>query len=211
MSSLSIFKRAVLAVAVLGMAALGVRAEETADDEEIDEFEMSVTENLATPVIPGKSKALVSAFMQRLYQSFNSKEYTTNMLRNNEVIHVVMPCSTLFGANDIELKASGKTQLAAFRQVVANPTLYKVLVAVHTDNTGDEMYADSITEARATAIDQYMYELSGGVDTGVIPYGIGRDEQVTDNSTMEARSKNRRVEFYVVPTLALVDKLRTTK
>jgi outer membrane protein OmpA-like peptidoglycan-associated protein len=169
---------------------------------------MSVEENLAVPVIPSKSKGSVVTFMQILSKSLKSANLKVEPMRNDEVLHIVIPCSDLFAPNQIELKESGKTKLASLKSVVANPKLYKVLVAVHTDDTGDAEYADSITESRATSIDRCLFEVSGGIDTGVIPYGIGRDEPLTDNSSIELRAKNRRVEFYIIPTLALVEKLR---
>jgi outer membrane protein OmpA-like peptidoglycan-associated protein len=204
MKRLLTFKKILLVFALCCTTAF-VYADE---EEQLDELEMSVEENLAVPVIPTKSKATVVTFMQYLSKSLKSANLNVETMRNDEVLHIVMPCSDLFSPNAIELKESGKNKLSILKSVVANPKLYKVLVAVHTDNTGDNEYADSITEARATSIDQCLFEVSGGVDTGVIPYGLGRDEQLTDNSSIELRAKNRRVEFYIIPTLALVDKLR---
>jgi outer membrane protein OmpA-like peptidoglycan-associated protein len=206
MNRLSIFKKFLLAIA-LGSVTLYTYADSSNDDEPLDELEMSIDENLAVPVIPSKSKSTIVTFMQYLSKSLKAADLKVEPMRNDEVLHIVMPCSDLFAPNAIELKASGKEKLSTLKSVVANPKLYKVLVAVHTDDTGDAEYADSITESRATSIDRCLFEVSGGIDTGVIPYGLGRDEPLTDNSSIELRAKNRRVEFYIIPTLALVDKL----
>ncbi len=88
---------------------------------------------------------------------------------------------------------------------------YKVVVAVHSDNTGDEMYADRLTSDRANAIDEYYFHASGDKETGIIPYGLGSDEPVAPNSGRANREKNRRVEIYFVPTAELIEKIKRNK
>ena len=77
-------------------------------------------------------------------------------------------------------------------------------MAVYGDNTGDDMYADSITSARANAIDDYFWTLMGEAETNVIPYGMGKDNPRKPNDSMLNRYANRRVEIYVVPDWGLL-------
>ena len=42
-------------------------------------------------------------------------------------------------------------------------------------------------------------------EANVIPYGIGFDEPLFDNHSIVNRSRNRRIEIYIIPTQQLID------
>ena len=70
---------------------------------------------------------------------------------------------------------------------------------MHSDDTGDDAYSDALTEARANAVDDLLWQLADRRDTNVVIYGLGKDEPVNANDTRNRRRANRRVEFYIVP------------
>ena len=87
--------------------------------------------------------------------------------------------------------------------------LYKMLVAVHSDNTGSREYADALTESRVSAIADYLIQASGGNDDILlVPYAQGMDEPLTSNDRRENRRKNRRVEIYLIPDKPLFKRLK---
>lgn len=79
--------------------------------------------------------------------------------------------------------------------IKANPDL-KVRVEGHTDDTGPRDVNQRLSDARAASVRKYL------VDKGVSPQrlrsqGYGPDKPLINETTPEARAKNRRVEFVV--------------
>lgn len=171
---------------------------------EPDALEMSIEDNLETPAVPKKATTYVRTAMDQLRRSMLKKGYTATLLRNGEVLEITIPCSELFASCATELKPAGIKRLEGLGSLAADNDKYKLLIAAHSDNTGDEMYADSITAARANAIDDLLWQLSGRSDTNTVPYGLGSDEPLKPNTSRAGREANRRVEIYVVPDWGLL-------
>lgn len=175
-------------------AAASVASAQTADPADL-----SLEDNINTPAIERKRHAAAAEKAQKLSASLRRKGLRTATLRNGEVVLATMPCDTLFAANATDPKPEALVRLRALTEVVGQPGEYKVLVAVHSDDTGDDAYSDALTEARANAVDDLLWQLADRRDTNVVIYGLGKDEPVNANDTRNRRRANRRVEFYIVP------------
>ncbi len=76
-----------------------------------------------------------------------------------------------------------------------NPN-YLVEVQGHTDNLGDPAKNQTLSENRANAVREYL--ISKGIDPKrLTSNGYGQMRPVAENTTIEGRAKNRRVEFIV--------------
>lgn len=74
-----------------------------------------------------------------------------------------------------------------------NPTL-EIVVAGHTDNVGDRVANQTLSEKRALSVKQAL--IDKGIEVKRIQdVGYGQDKPIADNSTDENRAKNRRVEI----------------
>ena len=74
----------------------------------------------------------------------------------------------------------------------------RIQIAGHTDNAGQQDKNRSLSTERAEAVRQYLIEK--GVDgSRLTAVGFGPDKPVADNATPAGRSKNRRVEFTLLP------------
>lgn len=177
----------------------------TPDGETPDVLDMRLDENLATPEVPRKAQAYVTTAIDQLRRHIAKGGLSVKPMRNGEVLEIVIPCATLFAPGSLEVKPSAPRTLAPLTTVVREPRKYKVLVAVHSDDTGDTQYADSITAARANSIDDCLWQLANEKDTNVIPYGIGKDEPLGPNTSRNSREANRRVEIYIVPDRGLLE------
>lgn len=175
-----------------------------AQTDEVDVLELRLDDNIATPEVPKKAKPYVTTAMDHIRRHLNKNGLSAKSMRGGEVIEVNIPASTLFNACAVELKADASKTLQPLGVVVREPSKYKLLVAVHTDDTGDDVYADSISAARANAIDDYLWSMAGEIETNVIPYGIGKDEPLEKNTSHKGRAVNRRVEIYIVPDKGLL-------
>lgn len=181
---------------LLAFAAAALTCPRVAAVEPVD---MSLSENIAVPAVAKRSKEKVKSRMTSLRRELSKAGFTVTTLREGEVIMASVSADKLFAPNSIELKSSAGAVLDRLTTIVTSPGDYKILVAVHTDDTGDDIYADNITGDRANAIDDYLTRLSGRDSINLIPYGLGRDEPLVDNNSIKSRRTNRRVEIYIVP------------
>ena len=79
-----------------------------------------------------------------------------------------------------------------------NPQI-QVEIAGHTDSTGSEKAKMAISEKRALSVKKYLRDKYNISDDRMTVKGYGSSKPIADNSTMEGRSKNRRVEIRVIP------------
>ncbi|NWG04959.1 MAG: OmpA family protein [Syntrophaceae bacterium] len=75
----------------------------------------------------------------------------------------------------------------------------KVELGGHTDNVGSEKANQVLSEKRALSAKKYLQDKYNFPDNRLVIKGYGGTKPVADNKTQEGRSKNRRVEFKVIP------------
>lgn len=191
-------------------AAMAVASTVAAADN-FDPFSANIEENIATPAVDAKSSAAVASAMANLSRTLRSAGFAVDAVRKGEVVIVTIPCAALFAPNSVELMPDASKKLSPLIPYIKRTDNYKVIVAVHADNTGDDEYAERITADRANAIDDFYLKANDNADTGIIPYGLGADEPVAPNTGVANRAKNRRVEIYFVPTREFIDKAKKRK
>jgi outer membrane protein OmpA-like peptidoglycan-associated protein len=79
-----------------------------------------------------------------------------------------------------------------------NPQI-KVEIGGHTDAGGPDKVNQKISEKRALSAKKYIQDKFNIPDDRMIIKGYGKTRPIADNRTKEGRSKNRRVEFRVIP------------
>lgn len=171
---------------------------------EPDPFSADIEYNLKNPPVGRKHAEAVVQAMAALERAIAGTGLKASRVRSGEVVMVTIPCSTLFAPGKTDLKPGAGAVLSKLNSHIRSHEKYKVVIAVHADNTGDEEYADRLTSERTTAIDQYYCDTLGH-DVGIIPYGLGSDEPVAPNTGVRNRAANRRVEIYFIPTKEFID------
>lgn len=175
--------------------------------EPFDPFSANIEENIATPGVNPKAHGIVADAMSALTRMLRQAGYNAVGVRNGEVTMVTVAASDLFAPNSTALKSAAASRLSALIPYVRHTDRYKVIIAVHSDDTGDDTYAENITGDRANAVDDYFASHMGG-NSQIIPYGLGYDEPVAPNTGVSNRARNRRVEIYFVPTQEYINHLR---
>ena len=178
-------------------------------DENLDD--MSFIEMINSVPLDEKSAALIRKFQEREGRNrlhtrdYNSKNGSSvETFRNKEVLLVTIPASKLFGPNETELRHGADAMLAPLKRYLKDPDMYRVLMVMHTDNTGSEKYRDYITEERAASV--FDWFASQGVETKYLfPYAMGDEMPLVRNNSMENRDKNRRLEVYLMPGKKMLD------
>jgi len=74
-----------------------------------------------------------------------------------------------------------------------------VLVVGHTDSSGAAAYNMTLSERRANAVTNYFVQSKGLSSSRFTTTWFGEDQPIADNSTIDGRAKNRRVNVAIVP------------
>lgn len=118
--------------------------------------------------------------------------------RNKEVIVVTIPAANLFAPNETLLNDKAAEFLTPFKRYLRHPDNYRVLLVMHTDNTGSPQYREDITEERVESIFEWFYDQ--GCDTSYLfPYAMADDMPIRKNDSQDNRNANRRLEIFLMP------------
>lgn len=196
----------------LAVAAAGCLPAMAQKPEELEELSFA---EILNSVDPGKQVDLVRTFQEReasnvLLRNRNITEAngcTVDAIRNREVLVVTIPANKLFGPNQTELLESASRFLEPFKRYLKEPDMYRVLVVMHTDNTGSEAYRENLTVERAEAVADWFEK--SGVDTEYLfPFAMSDDIPLVPNDSFENRDRNRRLEIYLVPGEKMMEKAK---
>lgn len=217
---LKTFFKLLLIASLLAAPFLGVEAQaqkqkqitvqnENVRDDNLDD--MSFVEMINSVEIDGKSADLIRKFQDKEGRNrLHNREYNSNngctveTYRNKEVLLVTIPASKLFMPNETTLRQGAGALLSPIKRYLKDPDMYRVLMVMHTDNTGSEAYRDNITEERAEAVFDWFRDQH--VNTKYLfPYAYGDEMPLVENNTMENRSRNRRLEIYLMPGRRMVE------
>lgn len=174
--------------------------------KKIDIYELSLDQNLATPEIKNKLKDAVQDFQYKQAVELIKQNYEVELTRDNEVIIVTIPAERLFASNDTVLAATGPVALKPMLRYLKNPGFYKLLLVMHSDDTGSKAYTVRLTRSRVNAVYDW-FDANGDVDY-IVPYALGSNDPLNANDSMEKRRKNRRLEIYIVPNDVMLEQAK---
>lgn len=123
---------------------------------------------------------------------------TIENYRNKEVLLITIPARLLFAPNETLLNDKAATFLEPFKRYLKEPDTYRVLLVMHTDNTGSPAYRDEITEERVESIFEW-FENQGVNTTYLFPYAMSDEMPLFPNDSQTNRDQNRRLEIYLMP------------
>ncbi len=212
-SRLKTLFRRLLAAGMLGASCIPVFAE-TRSGERVPELDDLSFIEMLNSVDVDKTSDLIQKFQNKegktrlLNGKYNPKgECTVEAYRNKEVLLITIPASLLFAPNDSELKNGASDYLAPIRRYLRDPDMYRVMLVMHTDNTGSEAYRDTLTEHRVNAVFDW-FEKSGSDTSYLFSYALGDDMPLRPNDSMDNRARNRRLEVYLVPGEKMVEQAK---
>ena len=178
-----------------------------AREREVDIYELSLDENIETPEIKNDNQAdRIQEFQYDMAVAFKQSNYDVEIMRDDEVIVITIPASQLFEPNDTVLSKLGEAQLKPFLKMIKNPGFYKMLLVMHSDNTGSSEYTLNLTRQRVNNIFDW-FEENGSVDY-VVPYALGETDPVVDNNSVENRKRNRRLEIFLIPEKTMLQQAK---
>ena len=107
---------------------------------------------------------------------------------------LILPESIWKDARAANLASSAAAKLEPLAALLASNPDYQILIEAYTDNKGDEVTLQQLTQERARVLSDRFQ--SAGVDPARIQAnGMGASNPLASNTTLVGRSRNRRVEI----------------
>ncbi|MDE6479509.1 MAG: OmpA family protein [Muribaculaceae bacterium] len=130
--------------------------------------------------------------------------------RKKEVILITIPSSELFAPNSTDLSEGASKYLNPIKRYMKDPDMFRVLLVMHTDNTGSVQYRDNITADRVDAVTEW-FENQGADTSFTFSYAFGDEAPLVPNTSIENRDKNRRLEVFLMPGTKMLEAAKQGK
>lgn len=115
-----------------------------------------------------------------------------SVTRQGDQILLNMPNSITFDSSSSQLKPAGANALTGVAQVLKEYQDTRVNVVGHTDSTGGREMNMRLSQQRAESVGSALI-LQGVAQGRISMAGVGPDQPVASNETVEGRAQNRRV------------------
>lgn len=172
--------------------------------------EMTMEQALAEPEVPAKLNTFIKSYMKREALALQKAGYKVETMRKGEIVIATIPTDKLFAPNDTVLMKSAESLLKPFLPYFKVPNKFKVILAVHTDDTGSEDYLNALCEKRIIALYDYFDTHASNTDS-LIGYPIATNEPLNENNSRNNRAENRRLEIFIVPSTVLIEDSKPSK
>jgi len=116
--------------------------------------------------------------------------------RVGEGIALKFDSGLLFEFDSSTLQPNAKTNIYKLADILKKYPDSNILIAGHTDSDGTEQYNQSLSERRAQAVSDYT-KLQGVDPSRLSIIGLGENEPIATNETVEGKQLNRRVEIAI--------------
>lgn len=169
-------------------------------------------EELISSLDPGKyAQAVRDAQGKEAKRLINSvykpsDGFNVETYRQGEVIIITIPAGKLFEPNTSQLLPGADELLKPLKKyaMVSKPDYFRMLLVMHTDNTGSSEYTDALSLERVDEIFDEMEDL--GFDRSYIfPTAAGDTDPIRPNNSVDNRAANRRLEIYLIPGKGMIE------
>jgi outer membrane protein OmpA-like peptidoglycan-associated protein len=145
----------------------------------------------------GTAGAFIGRNMDKQAAEIKNTVPGAQVQREGEGIIVKFDSGILFDIDKSDMKAAAKTNIDQLAASLKNNPLTNILVVGHTDNTGTAAHNMDLSIRRAQAVKAYA--VAAGVSPSrLTTQGKGDTEPIADNTTLDGRTQNRRVEIVIV-------------
>ena len=128
---------------------------------------------------------------------------TVATARDGEVIVISIPAELLFEPNSPDLSDEASRILRQYTSLMRVHDLYRMVLAMHHDNSGSRQYAESLTQKRVNSV--YDWFATHTSPRFISYYACGNEMPAVDNNSILNRRFNRRLEIYLVPGEAMIE------
>jgi outer membrane protein OmpA-like peptidoglycan-associated protein len=146
--------------------------------------------------IGGTAGALIGRYMDKQAEEMQKDIEGAKVERVGEGIKITFDSGILFDVNKSTLTSQAKVNVDKLSKILNKYPDTNILVEGHTDATGTEEYNQKLSEQRAASVAGYAK--GAGVDAvRFTTVGYGEKQPIADNSTVDGKKLNRRVEIAI--------------
>ncbi|WP_029036087.1 OmpA family protein [Salinimicrobium xinjiangense] len=150
-------------------------------------------------VVGGAAGAYIGDRMDKQAQRIEEEIPGAEVERVGEGINVTFDetSGVYFATDRYAIEGQSREALMSLANIFKEYPNTNILVEGHTDSTGSDAYNLTLSKNRAQAVTNFL--VNQGISSGRIETKwYGEAQPKYDNSTVEGRSKNRRVELAIV-------------
>lgn len=214
MSTFKSIARLAAAMLVFTASALpaGAQKKDASQEQLVDLSELSLDETLMLPDVPAKQTPYITAYMKREALALHKLGYKVETTRKGEVVIASIPADELFAPNDTVLLPTAAERLRPFLPYFRTHGKFKVVLAMHSDDTGSDKYLYDLTERRIVALYGFFDDHAAQTDM-LQGYPMADSEPLPDtpNTTRANRRANRRLEIFIIPGPMLIVEAKSKK
>jgi OmpA-OmpF porin, OOP family len=120
-----------------------------------------------------------------------------NLLIKYDLPEVVVLENVTFETSKTTIRTPSFPMLNKVAELLKNKKNMVIEISGHTDDVGETMANQKLSEGRAIAVKNYL--ISKGVKpTQITAVGFGKTKPIADNKTAEGKAKNRRIEIKIL-------------
>ncbi|MBD3243772.1 MAG: OmpA family protein [Chitinivibrionales bacterium] len=146
--------------------------------------------------VGGAAGAAIGYYMDRQAEEYDEQLDKAKVERAGEGIRITYESDELFDPNSADLAPRAQPYMQELARLLQENDDTQLLIVGHTDSIGPERYNKLLSEMRAQAIADYLID-EGVAQARLSTLGIGEDEPVATNETIEGRRQNNRIEIAV--------------
>lgn len=117
---------------------------------------------------------------------------------DEQTINLNIPGDVTFASNSAAVSPQFYGTLDQVASVLTSYPQTQVVVLGHTDNRGAYQYNQTLSENRANAVGQYLYQ-RGVTPNRIATGGRSFSQPIASNNTAAGQARNRRVDISIVP------------
>ena len=146
--------------------------------------------------VGGTAGVLIGNHMDKQAEEIENDVEGVTVERVGEGIALKFDSGLLFEFDSSTLQPNAKTNIYKLADILKKYPDSNILIAGHTDSDGTEEYNQSLSERRAQAVSDYT-KLQGVDPSRLSIIGLGENEPIATNESVEGKQLNRRVEIAI--------------
>jgi len=147
--------------------------------------------------VGGAAGAYIGNYMDKQAEEIERDLEGATVERVGEGIKITFDSGILFDVDKATLRPEARTNLEKLAVILNKYSDTDILIEGHTDSTGPDEYNLELSNKRAQSVAGYL-SANDVVATRFTIMGYGETQPVADNSTVEGRQVNRRVELAIM-------------
>jgi outer membrane protein OmpA-like peptidoglycan-associated protein len=153
-------------------------------------------------VVGGAAGGIIGNYMDKQAAEMQQDIEGARIERIGEGIKITFDSGILFDVDKYDLRDEAKRNIEKLAVILNKYPDTNILIAGHTDSDGSDDYNMTLSERRAGSVAGYLAANSVS-SARMTSTGFGESQPIANNSTVEGKQANRRVEVAIMANEAL--------